>query len=76
MNRTCHLRTDSRDTQVRAATDVSGATPDSSAQARTTRARSASACDGFLSRASTQSFTLSVSQQQRDKLQAGHTPSL
>ena len=45
MNRTRHLRTDSRDSPVRAATRVSGATPPSSAQARTTRARSASDCD-------------------------------
>ena len=45
MNRTRHLRTDSRDRPVRAATRVSGATPPSSAQASTTRARSASACN-------------------------------
>ncbi len=45
MNRTRHLRTDSRDSPVRAATRVSGATPPSSAQASTTRARSASDCD-------------------------------
>ena len=45
MNRTRHLRTDSRDIPVRAATRVSGATPSSSAQASTTRARSASDCD-------------------------------
>ena len=45
MNRTRHLRTVSRDSPVRAATRVSGATPPSSAQASTTRARSASDCD-------------------------------
>src|ERR1700691_4264642 len=45
MNRTRHLRTDSRDSPVRSATLVSGATPFSSAQASTTRARSASDCD-------------------------------
>ena len=45
MNRTRHLRTDSRDSPVLAATRVSGATPFSSAQASTTRARSASDCD-------------------------------
>jgi hypothetical protein len=45
MNRTRHLRTLSRDSPVRAATRVSGATPPSSAQASTTRARSASDCD-------------------------------
>ena len=45
MNRTRHLRTDSRDSPVRAATRVSGATPPSSAHASTTRARSASDCD-------------------------------
>ena len=45
MNRTRHLRTDSRDRPVRAVTLVSGATPPSSAQASTNRAGSASACD-------------------------------
>jgi hypothetical protein len=52
MNRTRHLRTDSRDTPVRPATAVSGATPDSSAQASTTRARSASDCDAVRLRTS------------------------
>jgi hypothetical protein len=42
VNRTRHLQTVSRDTPVRDATRVSGATPSSSAQARTIRARSAS----------------------------------
>ena len=45
MNRTRHLRTVSRDVPVRSATLVSGATPPSSAQASTIRARSASDCD-------------------------------
>jgi hypothetical protein len=44
MNRTRHLRAVSRDTPVREATAVSGATPPSSAQASTMRARSASDC--------------------------------
>jgi hypothetical protein len=43
MNRTRHLRTDSRDTPVRPATAVSGAVRPSSAQAKTIRARNASA---------------------------------
>ena len=51
-NRTRHLRTISRDTPVRAATLVSGATPDSSAQASTIRARWASDWDADRLRAS------------------------
>jgi hypothetical protein len=55
MKRTRHLRTISRDTPVRAATLVSGATPDSSAQASTIRARRASDCDAVRFRASASS---------------------
>src|SRR6185369_1766194 len=52
VNRTRHLRTISRDTPVRAATAVSGATPDSSAQASTIRARWASDCEAVRLRTS------------------------
>jgi len=61
MNRTRHLRTDSRDSPVRTATRVSGATPPSSAQASTTRARSASACDAVRLRDSASSDARSAS---------------
>jgi hypothetical protein len=61
MNRTRHLRTISRDTPVLAATLVSGATPDSSAQASTIRARSASDCDAVRLRASASSDARSPS---------------
>jgi hypothetical protein len=55
MNRTRHLRTDSRDTPVAAATAVNGATPPSSAQASTIRARRTSDCDAVRLRASASS---------------------
>ena len=61
MNRTRHLRTDSRDSPVRAATLVNGATPPSSAQASTTRARSASDCDAVRLRDSASSDARSAS---------------
>jgi hypothetical protein len=61
MNRTRHLRTDSRDSPVRAATRVNGATPPSSAQASTTRARSASDCDAVRLRDSASSDARSAS---------------
>ena len=61
VNRTRHLRTVSRDTPVRPATRVSGATPDSSAQASTTRARSASDCDAVRFRDSASSNARSAS---------------
>jgi hypothetical protein len=46
-NRTRHLRTDSRDSPVCSATLVSGIVPPCSAQASTTRARSATDCDAL-----------------------------
>ena len=52
VNRTRHLRTDSRDTPVRSPTAVSGAVPPSSAQARTIRARNASDWDAVRLRTS------------------------
>jgi len=61
MNRTRHLRTDSRDTPVRAATAVSGETPPSSAQASTIRARRTSDCDALRFRASASSDSRSAS---------------
>jgi hypothetical protein len=64
-NRTRHLRTVSRDTPVRSATRVSGATPDSSAQASTIRARSARDCDAVRLRASASSDARSPSESTR-----------
>lgn len=66
VNRTRHLRMVSRDTPVRPATPVSGATQPSSAQATTTRARSASDCDAVCCRASASSYALCTGQDQRD----------
>jgi hypothetical protein len=54
------LRTDSRDTPVCPATAVSGATPPSSAQASTIRARRTSDCDAVRLRASASSDSRSV----------------
>ncbi len=65
MNRTRHLRTDSRDTPVLAATTVSGTVPDFSAQASTTRARSASDCDAVRLRTSASSDSRSTSESSR-----------
>jgi hypothetical protein len=75
-NRTRHLRTGSRDTPVRAATAVNGATPPSSAQASTIRARRASDCDTVRLRTSASSDARSHRKQQRDKLRARHAQSL
>lgn len=61
MNRTRHLRIISRDTPVREATLVSGAVPDSSAQASTIRARCGSDCDAVRLRTSASRAGRSVS---------------